>query len=209
LTALGVVAGVTAIDLGAALGVTRNSSPGFGTRATPSPADGVIVETVIVNKSSSECYDFWRNLGQLPRIMPLLRSVRELDERRSHWTLDTPGGGTVEWDAEITHDEPGRRLAWRSSPNSQIAHAGVVRFTDAPADRGTLVHVTAGFRLLPHFAGPRFLGRSLQGPPRARLREDLRRFKQILETGEVSTTEGQSHGRRSLLGKTLHRWSLT
>jgi uncharacterized membrane protein len=208
LGALGVVAAVTAVDVYAGVSAARGPTGQAGARASAGgAANGEIAETILVKKSPEECYRLWRDLTQLPRFMPLLRSVRALDERRSHWVLETPVGMRVEWDAEITRDEPGRRLAWRSSPNAQIAHAGVVRFREATGQRGTFVRVAAQYRLLSGYGGSRQLAKLVEKAPQARQREELRRFKQLLETGVVPTTAGQPHGRRSLLGTTLQHWS--
>ena len=209
LAALGVVAAVTAVDVGASVSVMRRKQlRRYGSTAASRGAEGVIDESVIVNKSPEDCYRYWRKLEQVPRFMPLLQSVTETDAQRSHWVLKTAPGLQIEWDAELTHDDPGRRLAWRSLPNPQIAHAAVVRFNPAAGKRGTLVRVITQYRLLPGFDAPRRLVGSLDSAPQARVHEDLRRFKQLLEAGEVATTEGQPHGRRGLLGKTLQRWSV-
>lgn len=210
LKALGVVAAVTAVDVWAALGAsskqyTRPQGRAYSARS----AEGTLAETIVVKKTPEECYRYWRKLAQLPSFMPLLRSVVEIDEARSHWVFEGPAGVQLEWDSQITHDEPGRRIAWRSLPNSQLAHAGVVRFSEATGKRGTLVRLTADYRLLPQFGGSRHLVSLIQKAPRARLREDLRRFKALLETGVLPTTEGQPHGRRSMLGKAFQRWSIS
>lgn len=209
LTAFGIVAAVTAIDVWAGFSAARRKELQRPEYAASGRAEGAIEESLIVNKSPEQCYSYWRKLEQVPRFMSLLRSVTEIDAQRSHWVLEAAPGVHIEWDAELTHDDPGRRLAWRSLPNPRIAHVGVVRFNPAPGKRGTVVRVITHYRLLPGFDGPRYLTSLFESAPRARVREDLRRFKQLLETGEVPTTEGQSHGRRSLLGKSLQRWSLT
>jgi uncharacterized membrane protein len=164
---------------------------------------------MVVNKSPDDCYRFWRDLEQLPRFMSSVESVTALDDKRSRWVVSAPGGLRVQWDAQITQDEPGKRLAWHSLPNSQVAHAGVVRFDAAPGNRGTVVHVVAHYQLLPGAVGGAGLTRLLEGSPNARLREELRKFKQLIETGEVATTEGQAHGPRSVFGKAMQRWSFT
>ena len=207
--ALGVVAAVTAVDAVAAVRASRNFAvPRQTLRSTPSMSEGLLGESITINKSPLECYEFWRKLEQLPQFMWTLESVTALDERRSHWTVCS-AGTRIEWDAEVTHDVPGEQLAWHSLPNSQIAHAGVVRFAPAPGGRGTIVRVVAHYRLLPEAPPVSRLARILTNAPNARLREELRRFKQLLETGEIATTEGQPHGPRSLLGKTLQSWSTT
>lgn len=206
-TALGIIAAVTAVDLVASLQVSRQAALPAHAGKTPSGSlDGVLGESITINKPAAECYQFWRKLEQLPRFMQTLETVTELDERRSHWVLSDPTGSRLEWDAEITHDVPGERLAWHSLPNAEIAHAGVVRFAPAVGGRGTVVHVVAHYRVLPGATGAARLAGALESAPNARLRGELRRFKQLIETGEVATTEGQPHGPRSLLGKTLQRW---
>jgi uncharacterized membrane protein len=159
-------------------------------------ARGVHIEEVFqVNRSPEELYDYWRNFENLPRIMTYLKSVQILDDRRSHWVARAPAiaGGSIEWDAEITHDEPSREIGWRSIGGSSVDHAGRVRFTPGPADRGTEVHVTLDYvppaGRLGHIVAKLF-GKSAD----LEIREDLRNFKRIMETGEVPTTEGQSHG---------------
>jgi uncharacterized membrane protein len=207
LTALTTVAAVTAVDVLASLRASRTPlAPLHASRRFRAIGDEVIGESVTLNKTPLECYQQWRQLEQLPRFMWTLESVRPLDERRSHWTLAGSHRTRLEWDAEITHDVPGERLAWRSLPNEQIAHAGVVRFAPAPGGRGTVVHLVAHYRLLAGAPWAPRLESMLTHSAGARLREELRRFKQLLETGEIATTEGQSHGARSLLGKTLQNW---
>jgi uncharacterized membrane protein len=207
LVALSVIGAVTAMDVAAGLRYTRGSAGRFGVRFDRASAgDAVLGESMVVNKSPEECYRFWRDLEKLPRFMSSVERVTPLDETRSHWVLSAPGGLKIQWDAQITHDEPAKRLAWHSLPHAQIAHAGVVRFDPAPGNRGTLVHVVAHYRLL---RGGARLARLLEAAPNARLREELRKFKQLVETGEIATTEGQTHGPRSVLGKAMQRWSFT
>lgn len=190
------VAGVTALDVMASreLERQRTAEPGKFAYGVP------IEMTLAVNRSAQECYDFWRKLENLPRFMRHLQSVTKLDEQRSHWIAKAPVGMQVEWDSQITEDEPGARLAWRSLPGSQIPNGGSVRFEQSSAGRGTLVVVSL---MYDPPGGPMAarLARLLGEEPRVQIREDLRRFKQLIETGEIPTTRGQPSGRRSRIAR--------
>jgi uncharacterized membrane protein len=149
-----------------------------------------VQQTFTVNKSPGECYAFWRRFEFLPRFMAHLESVEVLDEKRSRWTARAPMGKTVSWEAEILEDRPSELISWKSVGDSEIDNAGSVRFKPAPGDRGT--EVTVNLQYEPP-AGR--LGASIAWlfgeEPSIQVREDLRRFKQLMETGEIPTTAGQ------------------
>jgi uncharacterized membrane protein len=126
--------------------------------------------------------------------MQHVESVEVLDAKRSHWRVSAPGGSTVEWDAEIVEEEPGRLIAWRSLPGAQIENGGSVRFRPATGDRGTVVEVTMFYEPPAGQAGVA-VAKIFGEEPQMQVREDLRRFKQLSETGEIPTIEGQSSGR--------------
>ncbi|HEX8523285.1 MAG TPA: SRPBCC family protein [Tepidisphaeraceae bacterium] len=152
-----------------------------------------VVQSYTVNRSPEECYNFWRKFENLPRIMRHLESVTRVSEIRSHWVAVGPGGYRVEWDAEIINDEPNELIAWRSLGGADVDNAGSVRFVPAPGNRGTEVRVNIDY--IPPagvvgWAVAKLFGRE----PKQQIKEDLRHFKQIMETGEVATTEGQSSG---------------
>jgi uncharacterized membrane protein len=155
---------------------------------------GIHVEhSVTINKSAGELYRFWRDFRNLPRIMDHLESVTVQDDKRSHWVVKAPAGYKVEWDAEIINDEPNKLIAWRSLPQASVPNSGSVRFVPAPVDRGTELHVV--FEYLPPAGRVGWLVAKLFGQePRQQVQEDLRRFKQLMETGEIPTIEGQSAG---------------
>jgi uncharacterized membrane protein len=159
--------------------------------------DACIAKAVTIMRSPEEVYRYWKKLENLPRFMKHLKQVRKIDERRSHWVARAPFGRYVEWDAELLDDVENRRLTWRSLPGSDIDHRGSVEFKEAPGGRGTEVHV----RLEYHRPGGRAgeaLAMMFFEHPEQQIREDLRRFKTLVETGELPTTEGQPSGRRSL-----------
>lgn len=159
----------------------------------PLPAE---VETsVTISRPRQELYDFWRRLENLPQFMRHLESVEDLGGGRSRWTARSPVGAPVEWEAEIVEEREGRLLSWRSLPGSQVHNAGSVLFEDAPGGRGTIVRVQ--MELSPGGNGlGRILGRALGPITSQQVHEDLRRFKSLLEAGEIPTTDGQPAGRR-------------
>jgi len=167
--------------------------------------NGVRVTTAyMINRSPDDLYSFWRNFENLPQIMTHLESVRVLegDGRRSHWVAKAPnmGGKQFEWDAELTDDEPGRRIAWRSLPGGDVETSGEVRFEPFTGDRGTNVHVTINYVPPGGRIGHWMLKMLGENPTRV-VREDLRNFKRLMETGELPTVEGQSRGTCTGQGK--------
>ena len=156
---------------------------------------GITVERVVtVNRPAHELYGFWRDFTNLPRFMNHLASVSVLDDRHSHWVSRAPLGTRVEWDAEISDEQPDELLAWRSLPGSDVANDGSVRFSPAPAGRGTEVRVRLNYHPP---AGPAGLAvaKLFGEEPDQQVREDLRRFKAVMEAGEAPTNDGQPSGR--------------
>ncbi|HEV7813552.1 MAG TPA: SRPBCC family protein [Janthinobacterium sp.] len=194
-----VVAGVTALDLVS----SRRASAAAGT-ARLERSNVPVEKSVTVNRSADECYQFWRDVERLPRFMKHLESVRRIDERRSHWKAKGPAGVSVEWDAEITEDQPGRRLGWRSAEGADVDNDGAVEFTPASGGRGTVVKVR--LRYAPPAGAVGAAAAKLFGEePSLQIDEDLRRFKQLIETGEVATTDGQPSGLRSMTARLLNK----
>lgn len=188
------VLGVAALDVYAAQRLTA-------TQVAQAPQMQVI-ETTTINATAGEVYKFWRNLENLPRFMRHLESVSATSERTSHWVARAPAGTSVEWDAELVEDQPERLLGWRTLPKSEVAHEGIVSFEPAAGGRGTVVRVEMLYRPPAGKVGVQ-IARLFGEEPSLQVAEDLRRLKQLLETGEVATTIGQPSGKRSLLGRTL------
>jgi uncharacterized membrane protein len=183
------VAGVTALDAICSQRLSRRD----GARG-----DGAIrvAQSVWINRSPEELYRFWRDFQNLPRFMKHIESARQTEGGRSHWVAKAPAGTTVEWDAEITEDRPNELIAWRSLEGSDVDSVGSVRFERAPGGRGSIVKVEMRYRPPAGVVGAtvaKFLGKD----PGRQIKDDLRRFKQIMEAGEVITTEGQPTGRSS------------
>jgi uncharacterized membrane protein len=152
-----------------------------------------VEESVTVPKGSEELFRFWRNFENLPKFMQNLKSVEVHDEKRSRWVAVGPGGRSVEWESEIINEEPGHLIAWRTLSGADIQHTGSVRFLKAPGGRGTQVKVTMEY-LAPAGRVGVALAKFFRTAPDQEIREDLRRFKQLMETGEIPTTRGQPRG---------------
>ena len=157
-------------------------------------ADGVNVRrSVTVRKSPDEVYRYWRRLENLPEFMAHLESVESRGDGRSHWVAKAPAGTTVEWDAEITEESPGELIAWRSLKGTKVDNSGVVRFAPAPGDRGT--EITVELRYDPPAGRMGAAVAKLFGEaPEQQLADDLRRLKQVLETGEVVMSDALPDG---------------
>jgi uncharacterized membrane protein len=150
--------------------------------------------TMLINKPRSEVYAYWRKLENLPNFMEHLLEVKELDDKKSEWSAEVPGGlGKVSWQAEILEDISGEVISWCSLPGSTIDNAGEVKFKDATGNRGTEVKATITYRLPAGQLGS-LAGKLFNSKVEAMIREDLRRFKRILETGETPVSrESRSH----------------
>ena len=142
----------------------------------------------IVNRPPDEVYRFWRNFENLPRFMKHLESVEDLGDGRSHWVAKGPAGTTVEWDATIIADVPGEVITWRSLEDSDVDNAGAVRFESAPGNRGTIVKVNIQYNPPAGVIGAT-VAKLFGEEPEQQLDDDLRRFKQVLEVGEVVVSD--------------------
>jgi len=152
-----------------------------------------VTKSVTIHRTPEAVYRFWRDFSNLPQFMLHVRSIVTSGDRRSHWVVAAPAGQTVEWDAEIVEDRPAQQIAWRSLEGSDIQHDGVVRFEKAPADRGTEVHVEFRYDAPAGRAGAAIA--TLFGEePTQQVRDDLRRLKQVMETGEVVRSDGSLEG---------------
>lgn len=180
--AVAAVAGVTALDVVAAV---RN-------QRVIARAKQPVIFSVTISKPPQEVYGFYRQLSQLPLFMDYLESVEETSHRRSRWTAKLPVVGTVSWDAEITDDRPGQVIAWQSVEGSKVQLEGRVTFKTPPGrDDATEVRVEMRLGVLgsaPSAALAKLL-------TKAQVKGDLRRLKQVIETGEVLYSDASLHRR--------------
>src|SRR5437763_11680953 len=198
----------------AVLGLSRKSGVGIAVAAaggllayrgaTLDPhAEEVLVESSFaINCSPEQAYQFWRNFENLPRFMRNLESVRVTDDRHSEWNAMGRFGIRIHWSAEIVDEKENEWIVWRSLRGSDMDCRGSVHFRPAAAGRGTIV--TAAMQYSPPAgAVGKALATMVGKDPEFMLREDLRRFKALMEAGEVPNIEGQTHGPRSALGKAI------
>lgn len=163
----------------------------------PLNRDITVEHTITIHKPTGEVYRFWRDLRNLPHVLRHIRQVEVLDERRSRWTANGPADKPVTWEAEITEDRVDQMIAWASRPGSEVENSGSVRFQNATGGRGTVVSVKLHYRPPAGVLGA-LIARLLGRAPGQQLEEDLRNFKQMLETGEVATNAGPSARKRSV-----------
>jgi uncharacterized membrane protein len=152
-----------------------------------------VEKTVTINKSAEELYRFWHNFENLPTFMKHLKSVKVNGEKRSHWIVNAPLGNSVEWDADILEDRENEFISWASVEGADVDNSGFVRFQKAPNDRGTEVKVVLEYNPPGGVLGAT-LAKLFGEEPEQQIGDELRRFKMLMETGEISTTEGQPSG---------------
>lgn len=171
------VLAVTALDVMCAMQLSNGNQSGIHAKGT-----------CVVNRAPEEVYQFWRNFQNLPRFMRHLESVTDLGDGRSHWKVKGPAGMEVEWDATIVADIPGEVITWRSLENSDVDNAGAVRFERATGGRGTIVKVNLEYKPIAGVLGAT-VAKLFGEEPEQQLDDDLRRFKQVMEVGEVVVSE--------------------
>ena len=185
--ALIAVLGVTALDWWASQNLSR--MVGWTTES-----GAVLVKrSVTIDRSAEELYAFWRDFQNLARFMAHVESIEVSDDRHSHWRVQGPTGTELEWDAEITDDMPNRRIAWRTIEQASLDHRGLVEFLPATGQRGTIVKVVMEYHTPVGLVGAavaKVLGRE----PGQMVLSDLRRFKQIMEAGEVLQSDASVTG---------------
>ena len=143
-------------------------------------------KSIIVDRTPEELYRYWRNLENLPNFVEILESVEVLDQKRSRWTILAPAGVRMTWNAEITVDRENEMIGWVAAAGSSVETAGYVRFERAPGGRGTVVRVALEYNPPGGKIGAAVS--SLLGKrPGGHIEEALRRFKQLMETGDIAT----------------------
>jgi uncharacterized membrane protein len=166
----------------------KNPHPAAAGLLTDPDEDTLVERTVTIDRPRRELYDFWRDFRNLPLFMENIESVVVIDDARSHWTVKAPAGTTVEWDSIIVEEIPGEVIAWRSAEGASVPNSGRIEFRDSSNGRGTLVSATIAYDPPAGKLG-KFIATLLKREPRVQARHDLRRFKQLMETGEIARSE--------------------
>jgi len=186
-SAVAAVAGVTALDLAASERATRRARAPIHVR-----------KSITIGRPAGELYERWHDLTELPGILRHVESVEMTGPRRSRWRATGPAGSTIEWEADTVDDQPGRRIAWQSVANATVPNRGAVEFEPAPDDRGTILRVDLQYDP-PGGAAGAAIAKLFGKAPSQQIGDDLRRFKQVVETGEVATGKSPSARRRPSL----------
>jgi uncharacterized membrane protein len=154
-----------------------------------------VVRSVTIDRPAEDLYNFWRDPTHMPDVFKYIESVQVTGPDRAHWTSKLPANQKAEFDVEVYTDVPNEVISWRSLPESEMSNAGSVRFRPAPGDRGTEVQLTLEFVPPGGVLGQAVLKLFGEAPAQY-IGQYLRDFKQLMETGEKATTEGQTSGRQ-------------
>jgi uncharacterized membrane protein len=159
---------------------------------TSAPSQLRIRKSLTVNRPAQELYEYWRKLENLPNFMKHVKSVQELGDGQSHWVVNVLNDMELEWDARITEDRPGEMIAWMTMPEAEVQNRGYVKFI--PTARGTEVSVSIEYDP-PTRMGGRMAGGAVKFIAEQQIKEEIRNFKRLMETGEIPTTKGQPAAR--------------
>ena len=147
--------------------------------------DTLVGRTVTINRPIGELFAFFRDFANLATFMENVERIDVLDDRRSHWVVKAPRGKTVEWTSVVTEEAPNSFIAWASEDGADVPNSGRVDFRPA-GDRGTVVTATILYDPPAGTIG-KLVAKLFQREPAIQARRDLRRFKQLMETGEIAT----------------------
>lgn len=173
----------------------RNPAAQLLEEASEGSLNGIEVhQALTIQRTPEDVYRFWRRIENLPRFMAHLKAVEEIGDGLSRWEARIPGPTPLSWEARLVRDEPGELLEWETTPDSTVMHEGQVRFKDRDGGTATELHVSLSYRPPLGVAGAA-VAQLLNGVTEQQIREDIRRGKQLLEAGEIATTEGQPSGR--------------
>ncbi len=190
------VLGVTALDIACSVQLTseKRESSGHdeGSYMLPETVDGtqLLSAVITVNKPVEEVYAFWKDPANYPRFMSSLDSVQITGDGSSHWKVKAPIGLTVEWDAQVVNDVPNELIAWESV-GGDVHNTGTVRFRPATGNRGTEVELQTQVKPRGGPVGAK-IAALFSAVPKTQLMNDLRRFKQLIEIGEVVKSDASA-----------------
>jgi uncharacterized membrane protein len=187
------VAGVTALDIVSSMRLTSEASPAAGEdpgsyKAADTDSDNVLAAVVTVNKPIEEVYNFWKDPRNYAQFMDQIDSVHPTTGGLSRWKVKAPPGLGVEWNAKVVNDVPNELIRWASVDSENVDSTGTVRFKTAPGNRGTVVSLEIEYKPKGGRLGAR-VAKMFAAIPKTQLKNDLRRFKQIMEIGEVMKSD--------------------
>jgi uncharacterized membrane protein len=170
-----------------------NEVPMVNQLTSHEPTELRVRKSLTINRPAADLYNYWRKLENLPTFMPHIQSVQDLGNGQSHWVVNVLRDIELEWNAHITVDRPDEMIAWETEPDAILQNRGYVKFI--PTSRGTEVSVSLEYDP-PTAVGGALAGRMVKFVVEQEIKEEIRNFKRLMETGELPTTEGQSSGRR-------------
>ena len=150
--------------------------------------DALVAKTVTINRPRQTLYAFWRDFRNLPLFMENIESVTVMDGHRSHWKVKAPANTSVEWDSVIVEDIPGEVIEWRSVEKASVNNSGRIEFQDSTNGRGTWVSAVIAYDPPAGKVG-QVIAKMFGREPKVQARRDLRRFKQLMETGEIANSD--------------------
>ena len=183
------VAGVTALDIVSSMRLTSEASPAAGEdpgsyKTADTDSDDILAAVVTVNKPVEEVYNFWKDPRNYAQFMDSIESVNPTTGGRSRWKVKAPPGLSVEWDAHIVNDIPNELIRWSSVDSENVDSTGTVWFQPATGNRGTVVTLEVEYKPKGGPLGAK-IGKMFSMIPKTQMQNDLRRFKQLMEIGEV------------------------
>jgi uncharacterized membrane protein len=166
----------------------NDDAPQFARRSNQAE-HALVGRSVTIRKPAAELYEYWRDFGNLPEFMENVEKIAKQDgpTGRAVWTVRAPGGGTIALKTEISEEVENKRIVWRSVEGSDIETTGEVSFSPAPGDRGTRVSLRIEYDA-PGGAVGRSIAKAFLREPEVQARHDLKRFKMLMETGEIATS---------------------
>jgi uncharacterized membrane protein len=193
--AIGAVVGITAADVYTGMRLRRE--PEEHAERPEREAESLdmhVATSITVRRPRAEVYAFWHDFANLPTFMDHLETVVVIaGENRSRWTAHLPVGRSVEWEATVIDDVPDSLIAWESLEGSDVKNSGSVSFADAPGDRGTEIHLEMDYDAPGGPAGA-MVAKLFGEDPTQQVRGDMRRFKQVMETGEIVRSDSTPEG---------------
>ncbi|HEV7346475.1 MAG TPA: SRPBCC family protein [Devosia sp.] len=147
----------------------------------------IVGRSVTIARPRNELFAFWRDFTNLPTFMEAIESIQMTGENRAVWTVRAPAGQQVTMETELAGVVENETIGWHSVGGSQIRTAGMVTFTDAPAGRGTVVSAQIAYEPPAGDIG-RLVAKLFMAEPNIQARHELKRFKMLMETGEIATS---------------------
>jgi len=178
-----------------------NETPIVNRLTTREPSDLHIRTSLTINRPAEELYAYWRKLENLPQFMSHVESIQDLGNGQSHWVVNVIRDMKLEWDARIITDRPNEMIAWETLPEASLQNRGYVKFI--PTSHGTEVSVSLEYDP-PGAAAGALAGRALKFIAKHQVKEEIRNFKRLMETGDLPTTDGQSSGREESRAQAMH-----